>query len=175
MKLFITGEEIAAQVLAEQQIQHCCSIGTEGSTPPLGFHELPGLKVRLEFDDIEAEKISFYYGPTEQHVKDIILWATTVAARPEHTLIHCAAGISRSAAAALILLAIKHGPGNEHYAVSDLYLTAYDSYKAGYREHPGIRPNRRIVHLADKLLGRNNKLITELNNAAQYRDSYELH
>jgi predicted protein tyrosine phosphatase len=61
------------------------------------------------------------------------------------TLIHCAAGVSRSTAAAFILLCILLGPGREEEALDHLHRIATDRV---------ILPNRRLVWFADDLLGR---------------------
>ncbi len=61
--------------------------------------------------------------------------------------IHCYAGISRSTATALTILADRLGPGSEEEAL-DLVL--------GIR--PIAVPNRHIVKLADDVLGRRNRL-----------------
>jgi predicted protein tyrosine phosphatase len=65
------------------------------------------------------------------------------------TLIHCAAGISRSTAAGLILLALRTGPGREEQAYEHLF-----------RVRPRAVPNRRMVWMADHLLGRNGALVS---------------
>jgi predicted protein tyrosine phosphatase len=60
---------------------------------------------------------------------------------------HCYAGISRSMAAALIAL-VAGAPGREAEAASALRRAA-----------PHAQPNRRIVALADAILGRDGRLI----------------
>jgi predicted protein tyrosine phosphatase len=60
---------------------------------------------------------------------------------------HCAAGISRSMASALIALVLKAG-GREPEAAQSIRVAA-----------PHAHPNRRIVALADEILGLEGRLI----------------
>jgi len=64
-----------------------------------------------------------------------------------HLLIHCHAGISRSTAAMLMILAEAH-PGESEDAVVDRLL----------RIRPQAWPNSRMIAFADELLGRNGGL-----------------
>lgn len=66
-------------------------------------------------------------------------------------LIHCHAGVSRSTAAALILLAQPH-KGQETAALREVC-----------RQRPGAHPNRRMVALADDCLGRGGRLLAALD------------
>jgi predicted protein tyrosine phosphatase len=62
-------------------------------------------------------------------------------------LVHCVAGVSRSTAAALIAFIHKH-PGLESEAAQRLRKTA-----------PHAHPNRRMIALADSMLGCDGRLI----------------
>lgn len=94
----------------------------------------------LNFDDI-VEAIPGYVEPSEQHVGSIIDLAAELA-DTDRILVHCQAGISRSSAAALILLAVRN-PGHER-----------DTAALLRREGPWFAPNRLMVEIADRLLGR---------------------
>lgn len=61
-------------------------------------------------------------------------------------LIHCWAGISRSSASALVTLAL-HNPGREHEAAQAIRFASAIA-----------APNRRIVAIADRLLGLDGRL-----------------
>ena len=63
-------------------------------------------------------------------------------------LVHCWAGISRSTAAAYILLCDIHGPGHERRIAQGLRFHA-----------PHAQPNRLMIHHADALLGREGRMI----------------
>ncbi len=67
-------------------------------------------------------------------------------------LIHCMAGVSRSPAAALVLLAMKN-PGRELDAARALSLAA-----------PHAAPNSLLISIADKLLGLENRLVRALRS-----------
>jgi hypothetical protein len=77
-------------------------------------------------------------------------WTTSASRCCRRTgpiLIHCLAGVSRSTAAALIALALV-ADGREAEAARRLREAA-----------PHASPNRRIVMLADRLLGRRGRLV----------------
>jgi predicted protein tyrosine phosphatase len=105
----------------------------------------PGLRrhLHLEMHDIDnqgAAVPSPYVGPTAEHVEQIFDAARTWN-RSAVVLIHCVAGISRSAAAGLVFLAARN-PGREHEIALSLR-----------REGPWLNPNPSVVGLGDDLLG----------------------
>lgn len=75
-------------------------------------------------------------------------------------VVHCTAGVSRSPAIVLAILADRMGPGHEAEAVAALFA------------HGPSHPNPGIVALADTALGRNGALIDalEAHQAAQPAD-----
>jgi predicted protein tyrosine phosphatase len=101
----------------------------------LRFHDLalpvPGARMP-EADDV-AEVLSF-----GREVRS--------GRGPAHLLVHCHAGVSRSTAAAAILLA-QPNPGREREAI-DMVTSL----------RPVARPNRRMLRIADELLGRRGAL-----------------
>lgn len=134
----------------EAAVSHVLSIlDPETPTPPalasfadlrahwvLRFHDialpLPGARIP-EADDV-AELLSLGRELRE-------------ARAGSHLLVHCHAGVSRSTAAAAILLAQPH-PGREREA---MHMVA--------ALRPVARPNRRMLTLADDLLGRRGALV----------------
>ena len=68
-----------------------------------------------------------------------------------HLLIHCHMGISRSTAAMLMILAQAH-PGESEDAVADRLVAI----------RPQAWPNSRMVGFADKLLGRDGRLLAAI-------------
>lgn len=106
-------------------------------------------------DDVE-EPIEHYVCPTEEHVKQMIQFGREALQRSERgstvrLLVHCAAGISRSTAATLLILAMKLGKGAEAAAMH--HLTSI---------RPICRPNAVIVNHGDRLLEREGRLVHEV-------------
>ncbi len=101
--------------------------------------------LRLEIDDIE-EPLPGHVLPEIEHIEGMIEFVQDWDIR-EPMLLHCAAGISRSMAAALVAICIK-SRSSEGYVASALRRAA-----------PHAQPNRRIVALADRLLGRRGRLV----------------
>ncbi len=104
----------------------------------------PARHLTLRFHDI-ALPLPGYVAP---RAKDIARLLAFGAARDGDTptLIHCHAGISRSPAAAFIIMC-QHNVGREEDAAQLLR-----------RHGRHVRPNRRMVELADGLLGRGGRL-----------------
>ena len=84
--------------------------------------------------------------PTLTDVEKIIAFGRRHAAGK--VLSHCNAGVSRSTAAALVILADRLGPGREAESLAEML-----------RLRPCAVPNLLIVQLADQLLGRSGLLI----------------
>ncbi|MBD1923495.1 HEAT repeat domain-containing protein [Microcoleus sp. FACHB-831] len=151
-KLWITSFEQASEYIFSKtpgaSIQYLISIGSPGDPPLPGYNRIPH-RLRLEFDDIDIpsndpEGVL----PTLEHILKVIDFASVIAKGKGNLLIHCQAGISRSAAVALTVCARLLGSGREEQALAYV-LTA----------KPEALPNRWIVELADEALGRGGKLI----------------
>ena len=95
--------------------------------------------------DISAPTEGYIY-PDATHVTALIEFAHRWDA-DSVVLVHCLAGISRSTAAALVVLCAKQ-PGREIQAARQLRAAA-----------PHAQPNSRIIQLADELLGCQGRLI----------------
>ena len=63
-------------------------------------------------------------------------------------LLHCAGGVSRSAAAAAICMCVWLGPGRETECVAEVL-----------RVRPGALPNQGLIQFADAILQRNGRLV----------------
>ncbi len=104
----------------------------------------------VRFDDVVAEYPGFE-ACTPAHIEKVLAFGERVhAAAGSHVLIHCHAGVSRSQAAAAILMA-QHAPGQEEAA----FLRLLELRKHGW-------PNTRMVEFADQLLQRDGALIRGL-------------
>ena len=112
------------------------------ATPPsIG----PDRHLKLSMNDI-CEPQAGLVLPCETHVEDLIRFALEWD-RQAPLLIHCWAGISRSTAAAFISLCALN-PAADEVALA----------KALRRASPTAYPNRRLVTLADRTLGRNGRM-----------------
>src|SRR3712207_250032 len=91
------------------------SIGDPEDRPPAGYGNVAD-RLRLLFADTHDDT-----GPGEADVKRIIAAARSLQGRSGRVLIHCAAGISRSTAAAVILHTVLRGPGSEEESVRRVF------------------------------------------------------
>jgi predicted protein tyrosine phosphatase len=113
---------------------------------PAPVAEVPAERhLRLAVHDI-AEEMAGYIAPGAEHIDELIRFVRDwPAERP--LLVHCIAGVSRSTAAALIAL-VSRSEGSEGEAALRLRARS-----------PHAQPNRRMIALADDLLGCDGRLI----------------
>ena len=104
----------------------------------------------VRFDDVVAEYPGFE-ACTSQHIARMLEFGERAHKVPGgHILVHCHAGVSRSQAAAAILMA-QHAPGREEEA----FLRLLELRKHGW-------PNTRMVEFADDLLQRDGAMMRGL-------------
>jgi predicted protein tyrosine phosphatase len=143
----IVSRAEAGDILSSPQgcadVTYLVSIGEPHNELPLGFNNI-ARRLRLLF----ADHVDGEYGPTEEDVRRIIELAESLRTSAGKVLIHCEAGVSRSSAAGLIMYAYWFGAGREREALE--WVLA---------QRPIARPNRRMVSLADELLGRGGRLM----------------
>jgi predicted protein tyrosine phosphatase len=117
---------------------------------------LPAERLILSFHDIAAEADG-QVAPDETAVRQIIGFGQGCeVGRP--VLVHCWMGVSRSPAAAY-LIACARSPGAERRIARDLR-----------RRAPTATPNRRMVALADDLLGRRGRMVDAIAAIGRGRD-----
>ncbi len=141
----------------DKEITHMVSIGSPGEKRPYTKHykKYPNT-LRLEFDDVVTkigDKVAFlrspnYAYPSEEDVIKLIGFAKIVSQADAVCLFHCSAGISRSTAAAFIILSAIYGPGTENACI-----------KMVEQARKIAMPNMMMVEYADKLLNRNEEMI----------------
>ena len=132
-------------------VSHVLSIIDTHEPRPPALDDFYGVDHELiRFDDVVAEYPGFE-ACTLAHIVRVLEFGERVHANPKgHVLVHCHAGISRSTAAAAILMA-QHAPGQEEAA----FLRLLDLRKHGW-------PNTRMVEFADQLLKRDGALLRGL-------------
>lgn len=124
---------------------------TSGYSIPAGLSLCEHIK--LDLHDVVAEQTALsgrYVSPSPEHVGRIIEFARRWDRRG-NLLIHCMAGVSRSTAAAMLILAAT-SPGLE------IPIARLIRDRA-----PWADPNLRIVELGDQLLGRRGALVRALS------------
>ena len=110
----------------------------------------------LRFDDISTQ-IDDLIVPQDIHIERALKFAQLID--DGSLLIHCHAGISRSSAIALAIIADKLGVGNEEEAVKTLEFI-----------NPNCRPNRLLVKMTDEILERNGKLYNKVFEVLGYSE-----
>lgn len=102
--------------------------------------------LRIEVHDI-SEPLDGHVLADAEHIAPLIDFFRTWRHEDAPILVHCVAGISRSTAAALIALVVK-AEGREAEAARHLRRIA-----------PHALPNRRMIEIADELLGSEGRLV----------------
>lgn len=154
-------------------LQPVAVVSISGDEPPP--RELVRLGVPLlglQFDDVPRDAHG-YNAPKAEHVAALIAW-WDVHAPDGDVIVHCAAGISRSSACALALIAAGYGKDCRtrdaaRSCVLDLLSAVHDTHQQGLREDAGIRPNPRIVWLADQILGWRGHLLAAVEDVFAMR------
>ena len=146
-----------ARDLAEHQPTHVISL----LDPSLAPEKVPAFDPRIRafqrsFFDVEDETSD---GPAHRAVADLLefLEGWVPDAQDARLLSHCHMGASRSTAAAYLAFATHAGPGAEAQAFASFLAATTKPW-----------PNRRMVALADELLGRRGAIVRPLD---AYRDA----
>ncbi|KJC41482.1 protein tyrosine phosphatase [Bradyrhizobium sp. LTSP885] len=106
--------------------------------------------LRVQMDDI-TEAMDGFVAPTESHVEKVLTFVRGWDRRAP-MVIHCYAGISRSTASAFTAVCALN-PHRDEMAIARLIREA----------SPIAAPNRLIVSLADKALGREGRMLRALD------------
>ena len=150
MTLIVCSLRDMPGVVRRRQASHLVTLIDPG-TPverPLGV--LESRHLRLDIDDINAP-IEGYRAPTAESVMQLLDFAETWD-ESAPMVVHCFAGISRSSASAFVI-ACERNPGiPEHQIAMTLRRAASHAF-----------PNRRIVALADDILGRDGRMVDAID------------
>jgi predicted protein tyrosine phosphatase len=127
-----------------RKFTHVISINGVGHKPPGPLRHHPSDQLVLEFDDLGSLNFKGnFQAPGIEHVQKIIDFAQGIDPSSE-VMCHCAAGISRSSAAALTIIASKLAPSRKNAEAAISHLLSIKQT---------IFPNRLMVEYADELLG----------------------
>ena len=111
---------------------------------------LPANHLKVAMDDI-TEEIDGFVAPSEAHIERVLSFVRGWD-RSAPLVVHCYAGISRSTASAFVA-ACALNPHREEIEIATKIRAA----------SPIAAPNRRIVSLADKVLGRDGRMLRALD------------
>jgi predicted protein tyrosine phosphatase len=141
----------------EGRVTHVLSILDPGWPEPEALCAFdPHRRLELRFHDV-IEAGSGYIAPESRDVEQLLAFGRDLTeARGTHLLVHCHAGVSRSTAAATLILAQTHPD-----------RPAEEALQAVVRQRPRAWPNLRILELGDALLGRRGQIINAVR--AHYR------
>jgi predicted protein tyrosine phosphatase len=128
------------------KVSHLVSLVSPDEQPPTPTCIAFERHHRVGIHDI-SEPLDGHVLPAVEHIEGLIEFVRAWQHDQAPILIHCVAGISRSMAAALITLAVKT-PGRELDAARHVRSAAAHAY-----------PNRRMIELADRLLGCSGRLV----------------
>lgn len=134
-------------------VSHTVSILDPEQPLPRVFRTYDSLREHwvLRFHDL-SQPVRGARLPAEEDIAELLTIGRALApeAKDSHILVHCHAGVSRSTAAAAILLT-QHHYGSEREALREVV-----------RLRPIAFPNARMIRLADEMLGRNGALTDAL-------------
>jgi predicted protein tyrosine phosphatase len=137
---------------------HVLSI-TDPDWPELEEFDLwdPHDRLKLRFHD-EIDPHSDMEPPTSEHVARLLEFGRSLPLdEPVRLLVHCHAGISRSTAAAILLLAQSEPSRDAHDIVTFIA-----------RHRPQAWPNLRMIEMGDRLLDRKGALVEAVRR--RYRE-----
>jgi predicted protein tyrosine phosphatase len=111
---------------------------------------LPANHLKVQMDDI-TEDIDGFVAPSEAHIERVLNFVRNWD-RNAPLVVHCYAGISRSTASAFAAVCMLN-PHRDELSIARLIRAA----------SPIAQPNRLIVSLADKALGREGRMLRALD------------
>ena len=111
---------------------------------------LPANHLKVSMDDI-TEQMDGFVAPCEAHVEQVLAFVSGWD-RAAPMVVHCYAGISRSTASAFAAACLLN-PTRDEIAIA----------RAIRASSPIAQPNRLIVSIADRLLGREGRMLRALD------------
>ena len=155
MQLIVCGLADVEPLIAARRPSHMITLLDPASMIETPAGLAPERHLRLGVNDI-SEPMEEMILPGEDTVRRILAFGRTWdGERP--MLVHCWAGISRSTATAFTL-ACERSPESDERAIA----------AALRRAAPHAAPNRRIVALADDLMGRGGRMVDAVEAMGDY-------
>ena len=134
----VTGASHVLTVMANvEQVQRPASV-------------LPANHLKISMDDI-TEHMDGFVAPSEDHVERVLAFVRSWD-RAAPLVVHCYAGISRSTASAFAAVCMLN-PHRDEISIARQIRAA----------SPIAQPNRLIVGLADRMLGRDGRMLRALD------------
>jgi predicted protein tyrosine phosphatase len=133
-------------------VTHVLSILDPMTPEPDAFGEF-GEHARLElrFHDVIEEFVPGYDSPQPHHIEALLAFGRDLRREPEgqaHLLVHCHMGISRSTAAAMLLLAAARPESSATAIMAEIAKVRSKAW-----------PNLRMIEIGDSMLGLNGDLV----------------
>jgi len=157
-RLLISSYAALPDAIRRHRPSHLLTLMDEHVPTPTEI--LPDRHHRIRVHDI-AEPAEGAIAPEPGHIEGLVTFARTWT-REAPVLVHCWAGISRSTAAAYILLCDIRGPGHEAAIARELRTLA-----------PHAQPNRLMIRHADRFLGREGRMIASVEAMGEARVVWE--
>ena len=158
MTLIVCGLAEVPGLIAARGPSHVITLLDSASMIATPKGMAPERHLKLSVNDI-AEPMDGLILPSERLVRDLLAFGATWD-ETAPMIVHCWAGISRSSASAFVL-ACDRNPEVDERAIA---LTMRQAAKHAY-------PNRRIVALADDVLGRRGRMVDAVEAMGDYEYS----
>ncbi|WP_395945465.1 tyrosine phosphatase family protein [Brevundimonas sp.] len=157
MILIVSPLHEVETVIRARRPSHIVSLASPGAAEP----DLPSSleRLALNFHDI-VEPADGLQPVTEEQVERLLAFAAAWP-RTAPLLVHCWAGVSRSPAAAYAIACMIRGEGETEALAWRLRRAA-----------PFATPNRRLVALADQILGRQGAMVAAIAAIARGADTF---
>lgn len=149
--IYVCPKSKVPKVAAETRPSHLITLLDPADEMPTPEDISGHRHLRLGMHDVTAPSPEHHAPPDEMHVRELIAFAKGWD-RSRPMLVHCWAGISRSTATALTIACMLNEPGRETDIARLLRSRA-----------PHAQPNRRLVALADDILGRDGRMLDALD------------
>lgn len=149
-----------SETVADSGASHLVTLATLGSTVERPAAIRPEHHLRVGFSDIVAPRDG-HLPPGEVHVRSVLDFAAAWP-RERPLVIHCYAGISRSTAAAYAIACALQPSVSEADLAQELRRLA-----------PSATPNRLFVEIADRLLGREGRMIAAIAGIGRGAEAFE--